>query len=134
MPKVKKRHLIDKFIHFRVRNYTYEEISKQLKVSKPTLIKWNRKFSQEISEYKQELTRKVALKLAQENQELINILAENLKRTRTLKRAAQGSRERYTKRAYKKLGDLFGIDIKNIELTLNNNGDVVNVYITVKET
>jgi transposase len=133
MPKVKKRLLIDKFIHFRVRNYTYEEISKQLKVSKPTLISWSKKFSEEIREYKQELTRKAALKLAKENQELINILAENLKRTRTLKRAVKGSREKYKQKVYRKLGDLFGVDIKSIELTLNDNGDVVNVYLVVSD-
>jgi hypothetical protein len=39
----------EKFIELRAKGLSYDKISKQMKVSKPTLIKWNTEFQKEIS-------------------------------------------------------------------------------------
>lgn len=39
----------EKFIDLRSQGYSFEKISKELDVSKPTLIKWNSEFSKEIT-------------------------------------------------------------------------------------
>lgn len=40
----------EKFIELRARGYSYEKISDQIGVSKPTLVKWNRDFSVQIEQ------------------------------------------------------------------------------------
>jgi orotate phosphoribosyltransferase-like protein len=39
----------EKFIELRSQGLSFEKISKEINVSKPTLIKWNQEYSQEIS-------------------------------------------------------------------------------------
>lgn len=39
----------EKFIELRAKGYSFDKISKELDISKPTLIKWNQEYSQEIS-------------------------------------------------------------------------------------
>lgn len=39
----------ENFINLRSQGYSFEKISKELDVSKPTLIKWNSEFSKEIA-------------------------------------------------------------------------------------
>ena len=43
----------NKFVELRARGYSYDRISKELKVSKKTLIEWARKFEIEINNLKQ---------------------------------------------------------------------------------
>lgn len=42
-----------KFLELRIQNLSLDKISKEIKVSKQTLIKWNREFSSEITEWKE---------------------------------------------------------------------------------
>lgn len=39
----------EKFIHLRSQGYSFEKISKEINVSKPTLIKWDQEYSKEIA-------------------------------------------------------------------------------------
>ncbi len=42
-----------KFLELRIQNLSLDKISKEINVSKQTLIKWNREFSSEITEWKE---------------------------------------------------------------------------------
>ena len=46
---------IQEFIKLRARGLSFDKISKQINVSKPTLIRWSRKFSAEIAAQKVQL-------------------------------------------------------------------------------
>jgi orotate phosphoribosyltransferase-like protein len=39
----------EKFIHLRSQGYSFEKISKEINVSKPTLIKWDQEYSKEVA-------------------------------------------------------------------------------------
>lgn len=52
MSKVAKMDQKEKFIELRAKEVPYEEIAKQLAVSKPTLIKWGRELEIEVSNRK----------------------------------------------------------------------------------
>lgn len=52
MSKVTKMDQKEKFIELRAKEVPYEEIAKQLAVSKPTLIKWGRELEIEVSNRK----------------------------------------------------------------------------------
>jgi len=49
---MKKGDEIMKFIELRANFYSYDEIAKQIKVSKPTLINWSAKYKREIDKLK----------------------------------------------------------------------------------
>ena len=127
------RYKIDEFIRLRLRGKTYDEIVKKIGVSKPTLIKWAKLYEDEFEYYKSQLTAKLALKIAKDNEQLINIIAENLKRAKRYSDVPAEVRNKYIKRAYKKLGNVFKIKVRTVDLSLNDNGDVVNVYINAEE-
>lgn len=46
-----KTELQSKFIEMRGKGNSFDKIAKELKVSKPTLIKWSKEFRQEVSNY-----------------------------------------------------------------------------------
>jgi len=116
-----------------VQGKTYDEIVKKLGVSKPTLIKWGKLYKDEIEYAGLFLTKKLAEKIAKNNKDLINGIAKNLNRAERDNKVSQEIKERFIKRAYKKLGDIFNVKVKNVELTLNDEGDVINVFINVEE-
>ena len=130
---MKSRRTIQNFIELRVQGKTYDEIVKKLKVSKPTLIKWGKLYKDEIEYAGLFLTKKLAEKIAKNNKDLINGIAKNLKRAERDNKVSQEIKERFIKRAYKRLGNIFNIKVKNVELTLNDEGDVINVFINVEE-
>ena len=47
---MKEKENKEKFIELRAQGYSYEKISRQIKISKPTLIKWQSDLNKEISE------------------------------------------------------------------------------------
>jgi len=130
---LKSRRTIQNFIELRVQGKTYDEIVKKLGVSKPTLIKWGKLYKDEIEYAGLFLTKKLAEKIAKNNKDLINGIAKNLNRAERDNKVSQEIKERFIKRAYKKLGDIFNVKVKNVELTLNDEGDVINVFINVEE-
>ena len=130
---MKSRSTIHNFIELRVQGKTYDEIVKKLKVSKPTLIKWGKLYKEEIEYAGLFLTQKLAAKIARNNQETINIVAENLRRANETKNAPDDIKDKYIDRAFKKLGDIFKVKVNNIELTFSKNGDIKKVNINTKE-
>ena len=130
---MKSRRTIQNFIELRVRGKTYDEIVKKLGVSKPTLIKWGKLYKEEIEYARIILMEKLAEKIAINNKDLINGIAKNLKRAESNNKVSQEIKKRFIKRAYKRLGDIFNIKVKNVELTMNDEGDVINVFINVED-
>ena len=130
---MKSRRTIQNFIELRVRGKTYDEIVIKLRVSKPTLIKWGKLYKEEIEYARIILMEKLAEKIAINNKDLINGIAKNLKRAESNNKVSQEIKKRFIKRAYKRLGDIFNIKVKNVELTMNDEGDVINVFINVED-
>jgi transposase len=127
---MKSRRIVEHFIELRALGKSYDEIVKKTGVSKPTLIKWGNTYKEEIEEAKHLLTKKLAEKIAVRNSELINGIAENLKRAMMSETSSVEVKEKFVKKSYRKLGDIFKVKVKDIELTINKEGDVVGVYIS----
>lgn len=130
---MKERFIITKFVELKALGNTNEEIAKKLDASKPTLIKWGKLYKEEIEETRRTLTKKLAEKIAKNNEELIYNLAENLKRALTDEKTADVVRDKYIKKSYKRLGDIFKVSVKSVDLRLNADGDVVGVVINSGE-
>ena len=116
-----------------MRGKTYDEIVKKLGVSKPTLIKWGKLYKEEIEYAGLFLTKKLADKIARNNQETINVIAENLRRANETKNVPDDIKDKYNNKAFKKLEDIFKVKVNNIELTFSKNGDIKEVNINTKE-
>jgi transposase len=127
---MKSRRTIEHFIELRALGKSYDEIVKKTGVSKPTLIKWGNIHNNEIEEAKRLLTKKLAEKIAVKNSELINGIAENLKRAMISKTGSEEVKNKFVEKSYKRLENIFKVKIKNIELTVTKDGDVVGVYIS----
>ena len=125
------RKTIERFIELRSEGNTFDEIAEVLKVSKPTLIKWSREYKKEIDYAKEYLTTKLAEKIARNNKQLINNIAMNINRADTLKNYKAEVRDKFVEKSFKRLGDIFKVDVKNIVISLNNEGDVTRVEINV---
>lgn len=125
-------HSIKKFIELRVQGKTYDEIVKKLKISKPTLIKWGKLYKYEIYFAGQALTLKLAERVAKDNEQLIVIIAENLRRAHDAKDVPEEIRDRYVNKAFKKLGRIFKVDVSSIELTFFKGGDIKEVKINTR--
>ncbi len=102
-------------------------------MSKPTLIKWGKLYKEDIEYAGMFLTKKLAEKIARNNQETIIIIAENLRRAHESKNVPDEIKDKYVKKSFKRLGDIFKVKVNNIELTINSNGDIKEVNINTKE-
>jgi hypothetical protein len=127
---VKSRRVVEHFIELRALGKPYDEIVNKIGVSKPTLIKWGNIYKNEIKETKQLLTKKLVEKIALRNSDTINWIAENLKRAMISKTGSEEEKNKFVEKSYKRLENIFKVKIKNIELTVTKDGDVVGVYIS----
>ena len=123
------RKTIDKFIELRVDGNSYDEISNTLKVSKPTLIKWGRLYKNEITYTREYLTSRLAEKIANKNKDLINNIALNINRAETSKEFEDDVKGKFIDKSFKKLGDIFKVEVRNIVLSMNENGDITRVEV-----
>ena len=127
---MKSRRVVEHFIELRALGKTYDEIVNKTGVSKPTLIKWSNIYKDEIKEAKHLLTKKLAEKIVLRNSDTINGIAENLKRAMISKTGSEEEKNKFVEKSYKRLENIFKVKIKNIELTVTKDGDVVGVYIS----
>jgi len=111
---------------------TYDEIVSRLRISKPTLIKWGKLYKDEIDFARKTLMQKLAENVAKENEKLIVIIAENLRRAHDAKDVPGEVKEKYVNRAFRRLGSIFKVDVDSIELTFYKSGDVKEVRINTK--
>ena len=76
------------------------------------------------------MTKKLVEKIALRNSDTINGIAENLKRAMISKTGSEEVKNKFVEKSYKRLENIFKVKIKNIELTVTKDGDVVGVYIS----
>ena len=79
---MKKEELKYKFIEMRALGYTYEKICEQLKITKPTAIKWGKSLSEEIAEQRRHLIAKIFSERIFEQEQGVLIRMEQFRRKR----------------------------------------------------
>ena len=121
---MKNKETIEKFIELRALGKTYDEIKTELEVSKPTLVKWSRKFKEEITLLRQALTERLVEKIVENNDEAINNIAANLEKIFTRKGLDDKVKQKIAKKSVVKLGDIFRTNVKSIGFNVNRLGDV----------
>ena len=70
----------DEFIGLRAQGVSYSKIAMQLRVSRQTLVNWNRQFSEQIQEMKASRMAELAEKWLQEKERRVELFAEQLSR------------------------------------------------------
>ena len=121
---MKNKETTEKFIELRALGKTYDEIKTELEVSKPTLVKWSRKFKEEITLLRQALTERLVEKIVENNDEAINNIAANLEKIFTRKGLDDKVKQKIAKKSVVKLGDIFRTNVKSIGFNVNRLGDV----------
>lgn len=117
------------FVLFRAQGLKFEVICEKIKVSKPTLIKWNKEFADNIKSTKFKLLEELIENIYMENREYILNLLETLTRTQKHKKGLKKAALKAERRAYKKLDECFKLKIKSITLTLTKNYDLKEIKI-----
>lgn len=117
---------IEKFIRLRASGMTYEEITEEIDVSRPTLVKWNKEYSGEIREAEKALfvelfSRKITY---EEDQIIFNTV--NLNRYAKLDRKSSWADE-VASRAFEKLSKIFLKDIASANLVFSNSEKIKEI-------
>jgi len=120
------------FILLRAQGYNYEEIGQILKVSKPTLIKWNRNLEENIKKANIRIMEELVSKIFQKNKDRIlndfDILDKTIDPKPEYKEAAQKTKSM----KLKKMEDLFRIKISSVTFGFGKNRDLLEVSIKCK--
>jgi len=127
---MKSRRTIEHFIELRALGKSYDEIVKKTGISKPTLIKWGKIYIEEIEIVKQTLTTKLAERIAKRNADVLNSIAESLKRVMKDKKSSEKIKTKFINRSYRRLGDIFKVKVKDVELGINSEGEIERVWIS----
>ena len=119
---------IKEFITLRGSGLTYGEITEKIDVSRPTLVKWNKEYKDEIDNYEKYIFadlygRHIVLDLGS-----IYINTTNLKQINEIDRPTEWEMEVHY-RALKKLKKRFLKDIKSMKLTTSNSGRIKEINI-----
>jgi hypothetical protein len=129
----KKLLLIDEFIELRALGHTFDEIVKELGVSKVTLIRWNKKYYEEIDATKKELVRLAAEKIALRNSNMLSQFADMV-----LSEHRKGEKnptidEVLMKRFYKRVFQVYSRQMKGLSVKFNKDGVPDSVVIKWKD-
>lgn len=117
---MKKEDLKIKFVELRATGYTYEKICSQLKITKPTAIKWGKLFEEEIKEQQKYLISRIFSERIIEEEQGILVSLEQIRRKRKMNLKSKLS-EKIEKRLLKKLDKIFNKKIKAIHLRMNDD-------------
>jgi DNA-binding XRE family transcriptional regulator len=125
---MKDYNTIKKFIILRSSGLTYNEITEKINVSRPTLVKWNKEYKDEIDNYENYIfadlyARHIVLDLGS-----IYINTSHLKQIDEIDRPTEWEMEVHH-RALKKLKKRFLKDIKSMELITSNSGRIKEIKI-----
>jgi hypothetical protein len=125
--KNRKQKLLE-FIELRTLGYTYDEIVKRINVSKPTLIKWGKDYTNIIKEAEEKFASALVLELMKRNK---GLLEEIVKINGSIARGnvEVGAKRIIMSRVSKKLYKIFGTKMKKIELVLNKSGSILQAKI-----
>jgi len=114
--KIKDQKTKDKFIEMRAQGLSFNKIAKELKVSKPTLIKWSREFEMQISNLKALELETLYEKHYVTKKKRVTLLGETLDKIK----------EELSKRDLSKIPDakLFDLIIKYLTYTKNEETEI----------
>ena len=117
---MKKEDLKIKFVELRATGYTYEKICCQLKITKPTAIKWGKLFEKEINDQQKYLISRIFSERIIEEEQGILVSLEQIRRKRKMNLITKLS-EKIEKRLLKKLDKIFNKKIKAIHLRMSDD-------------
>lgn len=124
---------IEEFIELRALGYTYDNIRTRIKVSKPTLIKWNTKYAEIIKRTEEDLAQSFVDKIVARNiyiMEKILEISADIAQEKVKNKSAETIMIR---RVSKKLYGLFRKKMQAIEFSLSNAGIIKSAKIVWKD-
>jgi len=130
---LKKIDLVNQFIELRALGHTFDEIVKELGVSKVTLIRWNKKHYDYIDKTKKEMVRLTAEKIALRNSNMLSQFADLVYRDNRKGKMRSVIDEVDIKRFYKRVFQVYSREIKNLSINFNKDGKPNNVVIEWKD-
>jgi len=120
---------VEKFIELRALGHTFDEIVRELTVSKPTLIKWGKEYENQIKLTERKLAEKLSENIAQRNAKFLEIFFEKSFELSTNKNVEDDVKSRIYKRASKKLYKLFKNEMKSLQLKFTEGGKIISAKI-----
>lgn len=124
-----KSETVEKFIELRALGYTFDEIVDELKISKPTLIKWGKKYENQIKLTERKLAEKLSENIAQRNSFFFDALFRFALQQSKNPDNNENSNYKIYRRASKKLYSLFKNEMKSLELKFTNRGEIISAKI-----
>jgi hypothetical protein len=128
-----KSELTRRFIELRAMGTSFDEIVMEIKVSKPTLIKWAKQYKDHISLTEKEFAKRTAAEIVMRKKNLITSMATYLLRAKKYRQDDPEEFSRASVRASKKIFALFNRDLQSIELKLWDNGEIRSLKINMVE-
>ena len=125
---MKKEHLRYKFIEMRALGYTYEKICSQLKITKPTAIKWGKSLNGEIEMQRKILLAKIFSERIVEEEHGILVRLEQLRRKRKMQLKSKLS-DKIEKKLLRGLDKVFSKKIKAIHLKMKEDAVTSALFI-----
>jgi len=125
---MKKEELKYKFIEMRALGYTYEKICGQLKISKPTAIKWGKSLADEIEMQRKHLISKIFSERIVEQEQGILIKLEQFRRKKDMNLNKKLS-DKIDRKLLKGLEKIFIKKIKAIHLRMKEDSVTSAVFI-----
>lgn len=119
-----KRENIEEFIELRSMGYAFDEIMGKVRVSKPTLIKWNKLYKERIAEVEKKLTEELVEKIVVRNSKFFEAVLDVSLRIAKDKNYDKEAKKRIYKRVSKKMYDLMKRHMKAIEIDFWGNGSI----------
>ena len=123
----------DQFIELRALGHTFDEIVKKLGVSKVTLIRWNKKYYNEIDSTKKEMVRLAAEKIALRNSNMLSKFADLVLSEYRKGKKNPVINEVDIKRFYRSVFQVYSREMKNLSVNFNKDGKPNNVVIEWKD-
>ena len=115
----------------RAKGETFDAIAKEIRVSKPTLIKWNKEYSKEIGKIRNAFLEDIVTELFKEERELI--LTQIRKMKKELLKDITGKKVKpEMKNIIKQLDRNLRINIKKMKIEFHINGEIDRIEITCK--
>jgi predicted DNA-binding protein len=115
------------FIIMRAQGYNYNEIQEELNVSKPTLIKWNKEFAENIYKTKIELMEEYISNKIEKNKDFFLNQLETLERTKNPGRGLKTAAKKAERKSFRNLDNILGIKIKAISVKFRGNYEITEV-------
>jgi orotate phosphoribosyltransferase-like protein len=128
-----KRALLEEFIELRAIGYTFDEIVKELGVSKVTLLRWSKKHYDYIDKTKKEMVRLTAEKIALKNSNLLSKFADLVLSEYKKGKKKPEIEEVLMKRLYRNVFMVYARKMKGLSVKFDKDGKPKDVVIEWKD-